>query len=159
MSALVSVSVPCNIPIETSSSRCHLEIKARGVVSVILVCGLKHQNMTQACLCSFSGGGFSLRQFLFLICQTLDLCCCILMEAKVFLGFPWGSPMEHTPGVRCSVVLCGVWDDFLPTVSPLLLVKWSHYIQTTANLGHGTCVAVVIYLLLILYPLWIKLYI
>ena len=56
MSALVSVSVPCNIPIETSSSRCHLEIKARGVVSVILVCGLKHQNMAQASLCSFSGG-------------------------------------------------------------------------------------------------------
>ena len=59
----------------------------------------------------------------------------------------WGSPMEHTPGVWCCGV-CGVWDDFLLTVSPLLLVKWSHYIQTTANLGHGhdgTCAAVVIY--------------
>ena len=62
VSALVSVSVPRNIPIETSSSRCHLEIKARGVVFVILVCGLKHQNMPSVIL--FHMGDISLQQSL-----------------------------------------------------------------------------------------------
>ena len=74
VSALVSVSVPRNIPIETSSSRCHLEIKARGVVFVILVCGLKHQNMPSAILYSFSYGGHLFAAISFLICQCLDLC-------------------------------------------------------------------------------------
>ena len=53
----------------------------------------------------------------------------------------WGSPMELQ--LRCCV-LCGEWDDFLLTVSPLLLVKWSHH-PDTANLGHGhdgTCAAI-----------------
>ena len=110
MSALVSVSVPRNIPIETSSSRCHLEIKARGVVFVILVCGLKHQNMPSAILYSFSYGGHFFTAVSFMICQCLESWFvfrqAILMEAQVSLGFPyedriWGA-------CTAAAMLCGV---------------------------------------------------
>ena len=109
MSALVSVSVPRNIPIETSSSRCHLEIKARSVVFVVPVCGLKHQNMPSAILYSFSYGGHFFTAVSFMICQCLESWFvfrqAILMEAQVSLGFPYEDRLWSIH-LGCDVVWC-----------------------------------------------------
>ena len=70
----------------------------------------------------------------------------ILMEAQVSLGFPYEDRLWSIH-CSCDVVWCAgceMWDDFLLTVSPLLLVKWSPQ-PDTASLGHGhdgTCAAI-----------------